>query len=349
MSKQADFDKDFFLQTGALFAKGDWVWLLWGTPQQSAHRPDGVAIFKQNFMAEESPLWQSYPYVLKIDREQALALFTNKVLSVAWQPLHDGKFKQQFDLTTEQFKQGSLQKAVPYCFEKGTLTDSPSALESLLASVLKNKNGFTYGCWSDSQGFVGLSPEILISQSAEKTFDTMALAGTCDLQTYRQNPQAFLQDSKEVDEHRKVVEDIMGQLSQWGQVEASPMTVKETPHLAHLFTALSLRTLKPVALMEIVNNLHPTPALGCFPRGYFNTVMQAFDKIEPRGVFGAPFGITYSRHRADVIVAIRGLFWDKDEIKLGAGCGVVPQSHFAREWKELSLKRQSVKKIFGVQ
>jgi menaquinone-specific isochorismate synthase len=48
------------------------------------------------------------------------------------------------------------------------------------------------------------------------------------------------------------------------------------------------------------------------------------------------------------IVAIRGVWWKGDEIRLPAGCGVIEASRLVNEWRELRLKREAVKARFGI-
>jgi isochorismate synthase EntC len=56
------------------------------------------------------------------------------------------------------------------------------------------------------------------------------------------------------------------------------------------------------------------------------------------------------RHEGDfqVLVAIRNLSWDGRDVFLPSGVGLVEGSRFDREWRELALKRNSVKSLLGV-
>jgi isochorismate synthase EntC len=63
--------------------------------------------------------------------------------------------------------------------------------------------------------------------------------------------------------------------------------------------------------------------------------------------FGAPFGVHWSGGM-QMVVTIRGLWWQQDQIFLPAGCGIVEGSALDREWRELGLKRRWVKQAFGL-
>ena len=39
--------------------------------------------------------------------------------------------------------------------------------------------------------------------------------------------------------------------------------------------------------------------------------------------------------------------WDKDSVEIPAGCGLIEASRLVNEWRELRLKREAVKRIFG--
>ncbi len=47
--------------------------------------------------------------------------------------------------------------------------------------------------------------------------------------------------------------------------------------------------------------------------------------------------------------AYPALSWRGHEVRVPAGCGVIEESRLVNEWRELRLKRESVKKIFGLE
>jgi menaquinone-specific isochorismate synthase len=46
-------------------------------------------------------------------------------------------------------------------------------------------------------------------------------------------------------------------------------------------------------------------------------------------------------------VAIRGVWWEGNRLRLPAGCGVIEASRLVNEWRELRLKREAVKRVIG--
>ncbi len=348
MENLENFDKLSFLKQGAIFAKQDRVWLMWGVPEVSNARPLGPAIATMDFFGTESFRWLQYPAIVEASREKVSSLFRKGPVGVTWQSPDRDLFQTQFDLIQQGFARGTVEKVVPYVFEKSLHRVESADLESFLFSALGHESGFLYGQWEADKGVLGLTPEILISQKQERAFETMALAGTTPLEHFERNPTSFLENHKENSEHQKVVQDIVAQLSLKGAVEVSSTKVLSTPHLAHLLTPIAFTAHSKMSLGDLVTCLHPTPALGTYPRSENSRYMPAFEELIPRGSFGAPFAISYSPAAADVVVAIRNISWNQGEIRIGSGCGIVKESSFDQEWQELNLKRNSVKRIFGI-
>ena len=63
--------------------------------------------------------------------------------------------------------------------------------------------------------------------------------------------------------------------------------------------------------------------------------------------FGAPFGVC-ADGELTVLVAIRMVVWEGEEIALPSGCGVIDESRLVNEWRELRLKRDAVKELFQI-
>jgi menaquinone-specific isochorismate synthase len=40
--------------------------------------------------------------------------------------------------------------------------------------------------------------------------------------------------------------------------------------------------------------------------------------------------------------------WQGGQVLLPSGCGVIDESRLVNEWRELRLKRNSVKQVFGI-
>ena len=94
--------------------------------------------------------------------------------------------------------------------------------------------------------------------------------------------------------------------------------------------------------MELVVRLHPTAALGGWPRRpAVEWLEQQKFHLRPGGVLARPLALCAGLEEMSCVVAIRGLQWRGECAQLSAGCGVVEGSQALREWKELALKRRA--------
>jgi menaquinone-specific isochorismate synthase len=119
--------------------------------------------------------------------------------------------------------------------------------------------------------------------------------------------------------------------------------------IAHFLSSIHVELREEPDLNSLIRLMHPTPALGALPR-----TRPVLDKLRgyrsqlgapPR--FGAPFGawVNGSFH---AVVAIRHVSWSADRVFLPVGCGVIAASVLEKEWRELALKRNSVKRLLGL-
>lgn len=224
-------------------------------------------------------------------------------------------------------------------------------LRSSLLSLLqyaKSQPVHSYGFWENGHGMLGATPELLFSLGEIKrhTLITMACAGTRGL---RSQPGSFMDDPKEVHEHQLVVDGIMESLAPFGKVTIGSMRVLHLPKLSHLLTPIEVELKQDADFNAIVKALHPTPALGAFPRKEGLEWLKSYQKQIDRKRYGAPVGYTRGNtNEAGCYVAIRNAQWNPEEIVIGAGCGVVKESLLDREWDEVKLKIQAIKEMLSL-
>jgi menaquinone-specific isochorismate synthase len=200
---------------------------------------------------------------------------------------------------------------------------------------------------------IGATPENLFVKRGRE-LETVAVAGTKakTAQPVAEAVSEFLADSKERHEHQLVIDDLRETLSIVGDVTVGETQVLELPSLYHLVTPIQAHLNREMMLSELVALLHPTPALGLSPRRMGFSEMEKWGELDRRGRFGAPFGVAYRDEEGveiqRCVVAIRNVQWQDQQVMLGSGCGVVPQSDFEREWSELRTKRESVKRLMDL-
>ena len=266
----------------------------------------------------------------------------------SWFPPQQEDFLKSFSSVMDKIIHGEIKKAVPISFLEGRGQLGPFQLAQFILKLCDAPETLIpYGFWHEDSGFIGATPEILYSRF-EDQFETMALAGTAP-QDFS-NSQDLLNDPKERHEHQLVIQDIQEKLFNLVDLNFAPTTILELPHLRHLHTAVRgrIQDFKMTNDLEIIQRLHPTSALGVYPRQHGIDWLQSLPQQKERKNFGAP--ILYNLPDGNVItlVGLRRLEWSKQDIRIGAGCGLVRESIFAREWLEVTRKIESVRKLLGI-
>jgi isochorismate synthase len=195
---------------------------------------------------------------------------------------------------------------------------------------------------ADGTAFAGASPELLVRRSADRAFSQpmagSVARGATDAEDERLARQ--LEDSaKDAVEHRIVSEFVVDALRPFAMsVTARPPEVVRFTNIQHLATSVTAELRQPPAdALQLAAALHPTPAVGGWPRDAANTLIDALEGME-RGWYAGAVGWIDGRGDGEFAVALRcGLLWE-DGARLYAGVGVMPDSDPARELEETELK-----------
>lgn len=304
--------------------------------------------FPDFFLTHEQP-WFTHPHRCELHVDDLLEqLIPNTSLPTnSWIPPNQHAFSQAFDDLKNRFASGELQKAVPYAFETTSTKMTLDRLSNTLIRLLtyaKSHPIHVYGFWDSQQGILGGTPEILfdLEKKPHLMLKTMACAGTA-----KKDPKALLKSSKDQQEHRFVIEDLSQALAKFGKLFIGETTVTQLPGLMHLITPITVSLKSNPSFETIVAALHPTAALGAFPREEGTHWLRHYQTQMSRKRFGAPAGFLY-RDNATCYVAIRNAQWDAHGIAIGAGCGVVSASECEKEWKEIQLKIRTIKDLLNL-
>lgn len=335
-----------FLECGAVIAWSDDCWIIArGRPEHSAHPdPERASFFTPDFFLRDEKPWRIYPDASAVSPDSLAQLLGDGVPERHWEAFDEGAFATSFGKITEAFRAGCLQKAVPAVFQTSrgalTITERARALRSLanLPAGL-----MPYGWWDEDGGAIGASPEILFENDGVEV-RTAAVAGTARSGA---PPGEMLDDPKERGEHRLVLDDIETRLSTIGRVTRGATRLWRIGMLSHLRTDLRVTPDRMPGFMTLIGLLHPTPAVGIAPRGDWRAVIADIDGA-PRGHFAAPFGLELPGGHSRCLVAIRGVQWNRDTARCGAGCGIVPESKLERELAELRLKISATRGNLGL-
>lgn len=107
-------------------------------------------------------------------------------------------------------------------------------------------------------------------------------------------------------------------------------------HVQHLSNRLHVQLKPNISDAELLDALHPTPAVGGFPQKYALDVLRAMEPFD-RGWYAAPIGVISPQETA-FYVGIRSALIRHNTMHLFAGTGIVPGSCAEQEWNELEQK-----------
>jgi isochorismate synthase EntC len=349
-----------FLRSGALFSTSPGnVFLGWGecawSGSPSSNKPSSF-YFPDFFLKNQSP-WCSFEEGKEFSISELIEQLEdgneNSAASVTpfqWKPYLKESFRSSYNSIERKIQDGTLMKGVPYIFETAHSGMNPDRLRNSLVSMLKtllHQPLYAYGFWGPTQGLLGATPEILFRSDSSNLhkIETMACAGT---QRSEVQDALFLQNPKEQHEHKLVIQGIKDSIAALGgALQVHETKLLKLPLLTHLLTPLSAHFPQSLHFEDLVKALHPTPALGTLPREAGVEWLAELQKKLPRYRYGAPAAIRQAENVV-CVVAIRNVQWYDAWIGIGAGCGVVSDSHFEREWEELQLKISSIKKVLNL-
>jgi menaquinone-specific isochorismate synthase len=193
-----------------------------------------------------------------------------------------------------------------------------------------------------SATFLGSSPERLFSYRPSVIL-TEALAGSISRgKTATEDAileKKLLQSRKDLEEHQFVVNAISEKIRNYAKYLEIPNQpgIKKFPNVQHLYTPISVWFNKEINPFELIELLHPTPAVGGYPGADSMRYIQQLEHFE-RGWYAGPMGWYNNRNRGEFLVGIRSGLIRKDKASFFAGCGIVADSNAETEWDETKLK-----------
>src|SRR5438105_1618902 len=185
------------------------------------------------------------------------------------------------------------------------------------------------------------------------TAATMALAGSIARGATPAEDQALaeklLRDRKERAEHAVVVgalRDGLAQVSTRVIADAEPR-VQKLANVQHLLTPIRAQVSPGVGVLDLVERLHPTPAMGGFPRQPALELIRANEGLD-RGWYAGPIGWVNQSGEGEFVVGIRSALVRGDSATLFAGCGIVAESNAAAEYAESEWKLRPMLAALGL-
>ncbi|MEL6495648.1 MAG: isochorismate synthase [Cyanobacteria bacterium J06623_7] len=307
----------------------------------------------------------NFPLAPEHDKTEAIAQINQKVNSINWSDLESLEEPEDSLLSANREQSQDLD------YFKSVVT---SALDSIAADELSkiviahtteiksavpfdvikslcNLRQLHPDCYifstSNGQGqhFVGASPERLLSVQNQQLV-TDALAGSAPRGNNNTEDlhlaSLLLKNRKEKREHHAVRDFVIDRLKAIGlKPQQLPLQILKLSNIQHLWTPIYAHLPADIEPLEIVELLHPTPAVAGVSTKSACEKIRYYEKCD-RSLYASPLGWVDYEGNCEFIVGIRSALIDGKIARLYAGAGIVSGSNPDKEFAEVQLKLQSL-------
>ena len=254
----------------------------------------------------------------------------------------------------DMIQHGAFEKVVLAREIQVTLHNSPGAFD-ISATLQRLRTSYppayVFAIQRGERFFVGATPECLV-HAQNGQIQTMALAGSARRgETAEEDVRIgaeLLQSGKNNSEHAIVVtmmrEALKNHCTQV-YVSTAPQLLK-LKNVQHLKTPITGELIPGRCILDILADLHPTPAVGGFPHHAALEAIRDTEKLD-RGWYAAPLGWIGAGGHGEFAVALRSGLIDGSKARLFAGCGIVDGSDPQAEFAESCLKFQVMLRALG--
>ena len=256
-------------------------------------------------------------------------------------------WRDSVEAAVARIRGGDLQKVVlAQALEVDLAADFPRAATlERLAEKYPDCHRYWFEPADSGAAFFGATPERLVALRG-RTVETDALAGTTGRgETPAEDEwlaRELLDDDKNVHEHELVADTVREQLEPFAaSISAGDRRVRRLATVQHLHTPITAELNADRHVLELVDALHPTPAVGGLPP---DRALETIHETEPfdRGWYAAPVGWIDAAGNGAFAVAIRSAVATRRRATLFAGVGLVADSDPDREWDEVQLKYRPI-------
>lgn len=199
--------------------------------------------------------------------------------------------------------------------------------------------------------FLGATPERLVKLH-DHHVEVACLAGSAprggspEEDAYLGN--ALLASPKDREEHAVVARGVLAALDGVCTHVHAPTAPRllRLRNVQHLYTPFTGQAGEGVGVLDLVQRLHPTPAVGGLPREEALRFIREREGLE-RGWYAGPVGWLNRHGDGEFAVALRSALLSDEMATLFAGCGIVADSLPADEYEETRLKLRPMLTALG--
>ncbi|HAV13278.1 MAG TPA: isochorismate synthase [Opitutae bacterium] len=254
----------------------------------------------------------------------------------------------------DAIKKGTYEKIV---LARGVELKADQAWQPLIA-LNRLRERFS-GCFTFSYGggaagsFIGATPERLL-KIRDGHLLTEAIAGSAPRGATAGEDAKFasklLGSEKDQHEHAYVRDSIIRRLGNLGvtaTAEGEPRLL-QLANVQHLRTQITAEVGESVHLLDMLADMHPTPAVGGTPREAAVPQIKELEQIE-RGLYAGVVGWFNHLNEGEMVVGIRSALIQGDTARLYAGAGIVEGSDPEKEMRETEMKLRALLDVLAAE
>ena len=231
-------------------------------------------------------------------------------------------------------KSTELTKVVCSRIKKASFINEVPIIDIYKKLISHNKKSMTFLFSINQEIFtIGSSPELILSKSSS-TIKSESIAGS----NFNRESDDFKIDTKEVIEQRIVTDyilDFFNTNSKNIKYNNVPI-IKKSSSIEHLCTSFSADTINDKNILDLLSEIHPTPAIGGYPRQEAINIIRSYK--ENRGWYGGPIGWIDSNLDGMFYLNIRSGMGSNNDLYLFSGSGITEKSIAKNEWEETEHK-----------
>ena len=291
------------------------------TPQRFSIKQENhysLEAFKQDFQSIKIPLLEAQS-IKPTSKSEYMIQVTEAVNSLQAGPM------EKVVLSQQQFDNKVLDKVMMRFLQ-----------------VCKTQNAYCYLLHTSEETWIGASPELLLKTDYHSV-ESMALAGT---RLVNQSESKW--GHKEVSEQNIVGQYVLDTFHKLGfkDVKLNESFTKSAGGVQHICNTIMGKALANSNWLDIIEQLHPTPALGGFPKVDAMAFIQGMEKFD-RDLFGGFIGIA-SQTEMELFVNIRSASLFSNGIRFLAGAGINKDSQPEKEWQETNHKIDVIRRAITI-
>lgn len=266
-------------------------------------------------------------------------------------PVDEDAWRHSVRVIADEIRDGQYEKAVLATSTEvaGTADLSIGAALGQLRANYPDCHIFSFS--ANGSTLIGASPELLVNHAGGRVHALGLAASQRRGETVEEDDvlsRALLADPKSRAEHEVVVRSIVERLEDVTtdlQTDPEP-NVRRLRNIQHLTTEVIGNAAEGIEVLDLVERLHPTPAVCGQPLEVAREVIALHERFD-RGWYAGPIGWLDGSGDGEFAVALRTALVRGSRAWLFAGNGIMADSDPEAELAEVTLKLRPLAEAFG--